>query len=89
MGVIGSGEFGTAFDAAQCHPLRKAAVIWGRARKLASLTGPTATKAKRVSPVAGRARTPAFTSEDWMVPLARTVDTATRPCSPLDSDAAS
>jgi hypothetical protein len=32
---------------------------------------------------------PALTSDDWMVPLARNVDTATRPRSSLDSDAAS
>jgi hypothetical protein len=42
-----------------------------------------------VSPVAGWARTPALTSDDWIVPFARNVDTTTRPRSWLDRDAAS
>jgi hypothetical protein len=42
-----------------------------------------------VSPVAGRARTPALTSDDWIVPFTRNVDTTTGPRSWLDRDAAS
>jgi hypothetical protein len=52
----------------------KITVVVGRARRLASLTRPPATRASTFRPVLGWVLTPALTSDAWTVPSTRMVD---------------
>ena len=67
---------------AHCHPARSTTVARGRARRLTRRReDPAATNATTGWPAVGWSSTPALTTEDWMVPSARLVDTTTRPWS--------
>src|SRR5262249_54516290 len=74
---------------AQFQPDRMVADMVGRARRFASLTLPYVTNASEGRPVDGCAVTPAFTSDDWILPSARDVDTTAGPCSAAPSAATS
>ena len=72
--------------AAHCHPDLMTTFAYGRSRQLASfLVPPRATMPTTVSPVTGCGSTPAFTTDDEIVPLSRSADTVTSPWSPATS----
>src|SRR5215469_1941320 len=72
--------------AAHCHPARTTTLAYGRLRTWPSLRMPPLnTIPTTVSPVSGCGSTPAFTTDEAIVPSSRSVDTTTSPWSPAIS----
>jgi hypothetical protein len=77
-----SGPASSAGPSAEAHsqPARTTTVARGRARRYSSLrASPRLTRPTTWAPVTGCGSTPALTTDDWMVPSGRNVDTTTRP----------
>ncbi len=78
--VVGPASSTGPSAEAHCQPDRTTTVARGRARRLATRwASPRLTRPTTCSPVTGCGSTPALTTDDWMVPSGRSVDTTDRP----------
>ena len=77
-------------QASHSQPARMTTLARGRALRLATrCASPRLTRPTTWAPVTGCGSTPAFTTDDWIVPSERSVDTTHRPWSPSTSRAKS